>query len=133
MADTFADTFYFIALLNPADEGHVRARTITSALRSPLVTTVWVLAEVANTLRRRETRRLFLTLLAALRSDSTATIVGPDQRWLDAGLELYSARLDKDWSLTDCISFAIMKDRGISEALTGDHHFEQAGFKALLS
>jgi len=48
------------------------------------------------------------------------------------GLELYARRPDKSWSLTDCISFVVMTDRGLTEALTGDHHFEQAGFRALL-
>jgi predicted nucleic acid-binding protein len=46
--------------------------------------------------------------------------------------DLYRNRADKNWSLTDCISFVVMKRKGITEALTGDHHFEQAGFKALL-
>jgi predicted nucleic acid-binding protein len=48
------------------------------------------------------------------------------------GIQLYDSRPDKQWSLTDCISFVVMQDRGIVEALTGDHHFEQAGFTALL-
>jgi hypothetical protein len=47
------------------------------------------------------------------------------------GIQLYNSRLDKDWSLTDCISFVVMRERGITEALTGDHHFEQAGFTTL--
>lgn len=50
----------------------------------------------------------------------------------DQGLALYISRADKDWSLTDCISFVIMRERGLADALTGDHHFEQAGFNALL-
>jgi predicted nucleic acid-binding protein len=51
---------------------------------------------------------------------------------LERGLDLYDARPDKEWSLTDCISFIVMQDHGTYEALTGDHHFEQAGFVALL-
>lgn len=51
---------------------------------------------------------------------------------MSQGIELYSQRPDKNWSLTDCISFQVMKSFGITEALTGDHHFEQAGFVALL-
>lgn len=50
----------------------------------------------------------------------------------ERGVELYHSRLDKQWSLTDCISFVVMSEEGIAEALTGDHHFEQAGFVALL-
>lgn len=51
---------------------------------------------------------------------------------LNRGLDLMRQRTDKDWSLTDCISFVVMEDEGLREALTGDQHFEQAGFKALL-
>jgi len=58
--------------------------------------------------------------------------VPPAQDWFDRGVGLYSRRLDKDWSLTDCISFAVMDEFGLTESLTGDHHFEQAGFTILL-
>ena len=67
-----------------------------------------------------------------LRNDSLVTIVPADKRLYDSGIALYRDRPDKAWSLTDCISFVVMKERGISEALTGDHHFEQAGFVPLL-
>jgi predicted nucleic acid-binding protein len=59
-------------------------------------------------------------------------IVETSGKLFRTGVAFYSRRPDKDWSLTDCISFVVMRDRGITEALTGDHHFEQAGFKALL-
>lgn len=64
--------------------------------------------------------------------DPNTQVVPIDQALFDAGLALYGARLDKDWSLTDCISFVVMQREGITEALTGDHHFEQTGFVALL-
>jgi hypothetical protein len=54
------------------------------------------------------------------------------QELFDRGVALYESRPDKEWSLTDCISFVVMADHGITEALTGDRHFEQAGFVALL-
>jgi hypothetical protein len=50
-----------------------------------------------------------------------------------AGVELYATRPDKEWSLTDCISFVVMEREGLTDALTGDRHFEQSGFKVLLS
>lgn len=74
----------------------------------------------------------FLNTLNALQSHPTAVILGPNERLYDAGIDLYRARPDKDWSLTDCISFVVMQVRGITDALTGDLHFEQAGFRALL-
>ncbi len=59
-------------------------------------------------------------------------IVRASDELFKAGVAFYAMRPNKDWSLTDCISFHVMRDRGIREALTGDHHFEQAGFKTLL-
>jgi hypothetical protein len=67
-----------------------------------------------------------------LREDAEVTIVPPGPELFEAGLKLYSQREDKDWTLTDCISFVVMERMGIREALTGDHHFEQAGFTVLL-
>ncbi|MEX0702442.1 MAG: hypothetical protein WD069_10140 [Planctomycetales bacterium] len=59
-------------------------------------------------------------------------LIEPDAALFDAGISLYESRADKHWSLTDCISFVVMQQHGLVDALTGDHHFEQAGFNALL-
>jgi uncharacterized protein len=67
-----------------------------------------------------------------LQKDPNAILIAPDDSLFEDGIELYEQRSDKDWSLTDCISFVIMEERAISDALTADHHFEQAGFHALL-
>jgi len=98
-----------------------------------IVTTAWVLTEAADALAAAAQRGAFLALLKSLRADPTLTILPPTQDLFDRGLDLYARRLDKDWSLTDCISFFVMEERGIADALTGDHHFEQAGFRALLA
>jgi len=132
MKQVFADTFYFLALLSPSDAASERARAATANQQASLVTTAWVLTELGNALSKQSLRGAFLDTLTALRSDPEAVVIGPEQRLFDAGIELYAARTDKDWSLTDCISFVVMQERGITEALTGDHHFEQAGFRALL-
>jgi hypothetical protein len=78
-------------------------------------------------------RRVFLFMLADLRKNPHCFIMPPCQRLFDQGLDLYARRLDKDWSLTDCISFVVMEEHGLHEALTGDNHFEQAGFKPLFT
>ena len=72
--------------------------------------------------------RLYQDLL----TDEAVTIIPPDAALFDRGLALYASRLDKDWSLTDCISFVAMQEQGLEEALTGDQHFAQAGFSVLL-
>ena len=59
-------------------------------------------------------------------------LIPPDVALFDAGVQLFANRPDKEWSLTDCISFVVMQQEGITQALTADHHFEQAGFQALL-
>jgi predicted nucleic acid-binding protein len=132
MTPIFADTFYFLALLSRADRQHAAALRYAMAADRPIVTTVWVLTEVADGLAPVITRQQFLALLTRLDSAAEAEIVGPGGDTWRRRIDLYSRRPDKEWFLTDCISFVVMTDRGISEALTGDHHFEQAGFVALL-
>jgi len=132
MKEVFADTSYFLALLNATDPGCEKARTVSAAWSARLVTTAWVLTELANSLSKQRNRQLFLQTLRKLRSNPTAVIIGPEQNLFEAGIDLFAARNDKDWSLTDCISFVVMERRSITDALSGDRHFEQAGFRALL-
>ena len=128
----FADSFFFFALLNPEDEAHSRAMDIINRLQTDLITTAWVLTEVADGLASADNRGRFIALLQFLRSNKHAILLPLDQSTFDRGVELYAERPDKDWSLTDCISFVVMREHGLKDALTGDHRFEQAGFKALL-
>jgi predicted nucleic acid-binding protein len=132
MTERFADSFVFLAMLNRKDRRHKAAVSALNKSREPLVTTAWVLTELADGLCAAKSRAVFVALEDKLRNDPRVTIVTADARVYDAGLELYRERPDKDWSLTDCISFVVMRERGIVEAWTGDHHFEQAGFVALL-
>jgi len=132
MSEVFADTFYFLALLSPTDAANRKAREVTVGQPATLVTTAWVLTELANSLAGRRTRAGFLKMSDSLRSNPAVVIVAPEQGLFEAGIELYAARPDKDWSLTDCISFLVMQRRGITDALTGDRHFAQAGFRTLL-
>jgi predicted nucleic acid-binding protein len=127
----FADTFYFLALINDRDTRHAEAVRYDAAQVS-LVTTAWVLTEVGDALSAPENRGAFLRLLDLLGESPDARIIPPSSDLFERGVELYRQRSDKDRSLTDCISFVAMADDRISEALTGDRHFEQAGFRALL-
>jgi predicted nucleic acid-binding protein len=129
---TFADTYYFIALLNPSDSAHDRAIEISRTLAAPIITTTWVLVEVADALSAPGFRSHVHRFLERLASDPNFQVVPADMDWYGRGLSLYGARPDKGWSLTDCISFVVMKELGLREALTGDRHFEQAGFAAAL-
>ena len=129
----FADTFYFLALLNERDDAHRKA---VDASRRPglrVVTTEYVMLELADALCEPHQREEVLALWGVVERDSAFTLVHASKELTDRGRDLYRNRPDKDWPLTDCISFVVMRDFGLSEALTADRHFEQAGFKALLA
>jgi uncharacterized protein len=132
MSLVFADTGFYVALVNPSDQHHLAAVREAQRLAG-VVTTDYILLELANFLRRPNQRTLFLEIERDLRCDDTSIIIPASRELMDRGIELFKNRPDKDWSLTDCISFVAMKDHGVTEALTGDRHFEQAGFVALLA
>lgn len=135
MKKVFADTGYWIALLNPYDDLHDKAKKLSQSLKSvTIVSSQMVLTEVLNEFSKRgENFRKITTQFIEQLAQKPYIIIVPqtDQQFQD-GLELYKQRPDKQWSLTDCVSFVIMKQMGISEALAYDKHFEQAGFIALL-
>jgi len=133
MTTVFADTYYFLALVNAKDAGHARAVAFTKAFTGRMVTTAWVLTEMADALASSALGRAeFVAAWNDLHIDPDAQVIGCDDQLLAAGIQLYSQRPDKEWSLTDCVSFVVMLRDGITEALTKDRHFEQAGFVALL-
>jgi predicted nucleic acid-binding protein len=128
----FADTSYYLALLSADDEFHEIAVQLSIQLRRPIVVTEFVLLEIGNSLSSVKERRLFIELLPYLRADQAVQIVPASSDLFQSGYELYCRREDKNWSLTDCTSFFVMERLRLSEALTTDRHFEQAGFTALL-
>lgn len=132
MSVVFADTFFFFALLNDRDAAHRKASAFIAGFVGRMVTTEWVLTELANGLAATLHRDRFQVTRTRLLENPRVSIVPFEMRLYEDGIMLYSQRLDKQWSLTDCISFVVMQREGITEALTGDHHFEQAGFIALL-
>jgi predicted nucleic acid-binding protein len=118
-------------LLNDRDAAHRKSIQFAHTTR-PVVTTAWVLTEVGDAFSAPENRPAFLELLDLLRTSPDAHIIEPSLELFERGVDLFRQRPDKEWSLTDCISFVVMRDGGLNEALTGDHHFEQAGFRVLL-
>jgi len=127
----FADTSFYLALLRGDDPVHFHALAESRAGHS-IITTEFVLLELGNACARATDHADFLALVAGLRASLRATIVPLDSQLLERGMQLMGERQDKDWSLTDCISFVVMKEHGIHDALTTDKHFRQAGFTALL-
>ena len=132
MTRCFADTHYFLAIINPDDVAHDRAVEYSKKTDLALVSTGWVFTELANSMSRSRDRSLFTTILDDFTADPSSVMLPPDERLFRLGVVLYQNRPDKDWSLTDCISFVVMEEQGLGTALTADRHFEQAGFVALL-
>ena len=133
MKAVFADTFYFLALLNERDPAHKRAVTASRTPGLLVTTTEFVLLELADALCQPHQRIEVMTLWNVVQTDPAFRLVPASTELIQRGAKLYRERPDKEWPLTDCISFVVMQEQGLSEALTADHHFEQAGFKALLA
>ena len=132
MNAVFADTFCFLALLRRDDPAHPRALA-ESRLNRPIVTSEFILLECGNACARSEDHADLIALVEGMRASPRIRIVLLDSQLLNRGLQLMASRHDKDWSLTDCVSFVVMQDADLREALTADQHFEQAGFKTLLA
>jgi len=133
--EVFLDAAYAIALSVPKDSYHKRAVLLADELeasKTRLVTTRAVMLEIGNALSKQRYRHAAVELLRSLEADPNVTIVPLSENLYAQAFRLYRERPDKDWGLTDCISFIAMQGRKITEALTTDEHFQQAGFRALL-
>lgn len=133
--ELFVDTSYALALASSDDQLHARAAVLAHRLkRSPVrfVTTRAVLLEIGNALSRLRFRQGAIRLLESLEADPSVEIIPLSEDLYARAFALYRARPDKEWGLVDCISFVVMQDRAIVEALTSDVHFQQAGFRAML-
>jgi predicted nucleic acid-binding protein len=130
--NVFADTAYWIALVDARDSYRDRAQAWTAHVTGTITTTTFVLTETANALCRVPWRAELVRLIENLEESPDVRIIEVDAALWQDGWALYFARPDKSWSLTDCISFVVMQNEGLTDALTTDVHFEQSGFKALL-
>jgi len=131
----FLDTSFVIALENKNDPHHGQAKALDEELlkEDALLIFHWgILIEIADGYAHLGRRARGLQLLAKLTTEAGYELFPITQPLLQEAIDLYRGRADKDWGLTDCISFVLMKKEGITEALTADVHFRQAGFKALL-
>ena len=129
----FADTGYWVALLNPKDTLHEKAESVSSSLgQAKILTTEMVLDELLAALSQPPQRAIVINALDKILANPNVEVAPQTTIQFREAFALYKERLDKEWSLTDCASFVLMKSRGLSDALAHDHHFEQAGFKALL-
>jgi uncharacterized protein len=131
----FLDTAYVNALVNVRDQWHNMAVQWEERLaveRRRLVTTEFVLVEIADGLAAVRFRAQAVQVITTLQASSLVDIIPASSQLFRTALELYRQRADKDWGLTDCMSFVGMSEQSLSEALTTDDHFRQAGFRALL-
>jgi len=131
--EIFLDSAFIIALASKTDSFHEKALQISETLDGKiLVTTRAIMLEVGNALSKRSFRKAGVALLNALEMDDNVAIISLSDELFTKGMELYSKRTDKEWGLIDCISFVVMQERGILQALTTDIHFQQAGFQTLM-
>ena len=134
-AALFADTAFWIALLNRRDQHHQHALAWNQhvvAHSISIVTTEAVLWEWLNANSTLAVRQKAAEGYRRCHNDSQLDVVAFDTHLAESAVRLFQERHDKEWSLTDCLSFVVMEDRQLSDALTADHHFEQAGYRTLL-
>jgi uncharacterized protein len=134
--DSFLDTNGWMALLSTDDRLHaaaVNAFRELASQRRVIVVTDWIIAETGNGLARTGRRDAFARAVRLIPASSEFRLISIDDELLMRAIDLYQARPDKTWGLVDCSSFVVMMQEGIRDAITGDHHFEQAGFRCLLS
>jgi uncharacterized protein len=135
MIEVFLDTSYAISLSVESDQKHARALALALQLqkdKTRLVVTRAVMLEIGNSLSKARYRRAGFALLSALEADPMVEIIELTIEDYQTALALFQSRTDKEWGLVDCISFVVMQQRGLFDALTADEHFVQAGFRALL-
>jgi uncharacterized protein len=127
----FLDTGYFIALLNERDQYHEQAVKLSEQYdNASFITTDVILLELGNALSRSH-KSTAITLINCILADERTTVVHLTPEWFAIAFERYQRYLDQSWGLVDCFSFVVMEHYRVSQALTFDQHFTQAGFQVL--
>jgi predicted nucleic acid-binding protein len=134
LARIFGDAFYYIALLSPRDRAHERAIRFAGNASSEIVTTDAIFVEVLAFFARAgpHARAEAAGVVDDARAHPMSVVLPQTRELFDAGLDLYRRRLDKGYSLTDCMSMVICRELEITEVLTHDQHFAQEGLSVLL-
>ncbi len=136
MIKVFADSFYWISLINSKDKWHSKAKQISKSLsESTLITTDEVLTEVLTYFSASGTnmRTLVTRIIKDILNDPNVEVIPQSHDSFLSGLDLYEQRLDKEYSLTDCVSMETMKKLTLTDILSHDKHFSQEGFKILFN
>jgi len=128
------DSTFIAGLINSRDQLHLKAKDFLQLVETAaeVVITEAVLIEVGNLLHSVQHRKRAAEFIDACYGTTNVTIVSVDTQLLRKAVDFYRLHQDKDWGLTDCISFVVMKERGLIIAMTADAHFQQAGFRALM-
>ena len=133
MKQVFADTHYWIAIVDPKDGSHNKAKEVSKGLGQVIiVTTEMVLVEFANFFSKQNFREMAVKTITGIRNNPNVRVIQQTSLQFQSALNLYGSHKDKEWGLTDCASIQIMKEQSIQEVLTHDQHFNQAGFTILL-
>lgn len=128
----FVDALFVIALINQRDAYHAKASELADLYdEQPLLTTDVVLLEIGNALARNFKQQA-IEIIDDFLSSSEVEIVRLNPQLFEQAYSLYKQYQDKEWGLIDCVSFVVMREAGISSALTFDQYFGQAGFQALM-
>ena len=129
----FIDTVCIVGLLNQDDQHHARAKSLLPRLES--AAEVWVTEAIfieVGSIFARANRQAAAAFIEACFKAENFRVRSVDAVLFRKSLDLYGSRSDKDWSLTDCISFKVMEEQELRLAATGDQHFRQAGYQALM-
>jgi len=131
----FLDTAFILALASPSDQYHEKAKELSRQIKKEgiaLLTTRAILIEIGDAMAGQRRRKAGTVMLESLENDDNLEIFPSNEELYSKAFDLFASRSDQEWGMTDCISFVVMRDEKITEALTTDSHFQQAGFVALM-
>lgn len=131
----FVDTFAWVAAINKSDNYHkISLKTIEYLIKKKikLITTNYVIIETINALSKVEFRKAVIEFIKKLEASPSIEIIKITDETYNNAWILYQKRIDKDWGITDCTSFEVMRMFNIKKAFTYDRHFEQAGYSLVL-